>query len=265
MLSVGGRRLRVADWRGPQWRDTPGAPPPLLFLAGIGMNLEMLEPIVRALPDRRVISFDAPGIGGSPDALLPYTLPAMALTTGLLLDRLRIERVDLAGFSWGGALAQQFAFQSKARVRRLVLAATGAGATMLPGNLSIINELLDPFQFSKAMSGGARPLRKTLAMLYGGGAHDPVSLNAATPPTPWGWTCQLGAFATWTSLPFLPTLDVPTLVMTDEDDQIVPPANAEMLHSLLPQSRLKRFTGGGHLFLLTRRPEFVAELRDFLD
>lgn len=260
MMSVGGRRLRVADWRGPDWDDGPDAPPPLLFLAGIGMNLEMLEPVVRALPDRRVISFDAPGIGGSPDALLPYTFPALALTTGLLLDRLGISQVDLAGFSWGGALAQQFAFQSKARVRRLVLAATGAGATMLPGNLSILNELLDPFQFTSA-----RPLKKTLAMLYGGGAHDPVSLNAAKPPTPWGWTCQLGAFAAWTSLPFLPLLDVPTLVMADDDDQIVPPANAETLHNLLPDSRLERFKGGGHLFLLTRKDAFVATLRAFLD
>lgn len=259
-IAVGGRRLRVADWRGPEWRDAPDAPLPLLFLAGIGMNLEMLEPVVRALPERRVIGFDAPGIGKSPDALLPYTFPALALTTGLLLDRLGIDRVDLAGFSWGGALAQQFAFQSKARVRRLVLAATGAGATMLPGNLSILNELLDPFQFTSA-----RPLKKTLAMLYGGGAHDPVSLNAATPPTPWGWTCQLGAFAAWTSLPLLPLIDLPTLVMADADDQIVPPANAETLHSLLPDSRLQRFSGGGHLFLLTRQAEFVAALRAFLD
>ncbi|WP_295638344.1 alpha/beta hydrolase [Novosphingobium sp.] len=260
MMTVAGRRLRVADWKGPDWHDTPDAPPPLVLFTGLGMNLEMIEPVVRALPERRVISFDAPGIGKSPDAFLPYTIPGLALTTGLLLDRLGVDKIDLAGFSWGGALAQQFAFQNQARVRKLVLAATSAGAAMLPGSPTIMTELMDPFQFTSA-----RPLRKTLAMLYGGGAHDPVSLNAALPPTPWGWTCQLGAYAAWTSLPFLPLLDLPTLVMTDDDDQIVPPANGEMLHTLLPNSRLVRFGGGGHLFMLTRRSEFVVALTEFLD
>ena len=260
MMAIAGRRLRVADWKGPDWRNGPGAPPPLVLFTGLGMNLEMIEPVVRALPERRVISFDAPGIGKSPDAFLPYTIPGLALATGLLLDRLGVDRVDMAGFSWGGALAQQFAFQNRARVRKLVLAATSAGAAMLPGNPTLMNELMDPFQFTSL-----RPLKKTLAMLYGGGAHDPVSLNAALPPTPWGWSCQLSSFAMWSSIAFLPLLDLPTLVLTDEDDQIVPPANAEMLHSLLPNSRLVRFSGGGHLFMLTRRREFVAELRTFLD
>jgi pimeloyl-ACP methyl ester carboxylesterase len=260
MMTVAGRRLRVADWKGPDWHDTPGAPPPLVLFTGLGMNLELIEPVVRALPERRVISFDAPGIGKSPDAFLPYTIPGLALATGLLLDRLGVDTIDLAGFSWGGALAQQFAFQNQARVRKLVLAATSAGAAMLPGNPTIMTELMDPFQFTST-----RPLRKTLAMLYGGGAHDPVSLNAALPPTPWGWTCQLGAYSAWTSLPFLPLLDLPTLVMTDDDDQIVPPANGEMLHAMLPDSRLVRFSGGGHLFMLTRRSEFIAALRGFLD
>lgn len=265
MMSIAGRRLRVADWKGRDWQDRcgqdgRGAPLPLVLFTGLGMNLEMIEPVVRALPTRRVISFDAPGIGKSPDAFLPYTIPGLALVTGLLLDRLGVERVDMAGFSWGGALAQQFAFQNRARVRKLVLAATSTGAAMLPGNPSLLSELMDPFQFTSP-----RPLKKTLAMLYGGGAHDPVSLNAALPPTPWGWSCQLGSFAMWSSLAFLPLLDLPTLVMTDEDDQIVPPANAEMLNSLLPDSRLVRFKGGGHLFMLTRRREFVAALHDFLD
>ena len=260
MMTVAGRRLRVADWTGPDWHNGPDAPPPLVLFIGLGMNLEMIETVVRALPERRVISFDAPGIGKSPDAFLPYTIPGLALATGLLLDRLGVDTIDLVGYSWGGALAQQFAFQNRSRVRKLVLAATSAGAAMLPGNPTILSELIDPFQFTSA-----RPLKKTLAMIYGGGAHDPISLNAATPPTPWGWACQLGAYAAWTSLPFLPLLDLPTLVMTDDDDQIVPPANAEMLHTLLPDSRLVRSRGGGHLFILTRGREFVAALGEFLD
>ena len=45
-----------------------------------------------------------------------------------LLDRLGYERVDVLGVSFGGMLAQQLAHQAPGRVRRLVLAATGAGS-----------------------------------------------------------------------------------------------------------------------------------------
>jgi poly(3-hydroxyoctanoate) depolymerase len=44
-----------------------------------------------------------------------------------LLDRLGYERVDVLGVSFGGMLAQQLAHQAPSRVRRLVLAAAGAG------------------------------------------------------------------------------------------------------------------------------------------
>ena len=51
-----------------------------------------------------------------------------------LLDRFGIDVVDVMGISWGGAMAQHFAFQHGRRTRRLVLLATSAGALMVPGN-----------------------------------------------------------------------------------------------------------------------------------
>lgn len=259
LMALGGRRLRVADWH-PGPAHAADGQPPLLLLSGLGMNLEMIEPVVNAMPGRRVISVDMPGIGGSPDPVLPYTIPMMGLSLALMLDQLGVDVVDIAGMSWGGALAQQFTFQHRARVRKLALIATGAGAAMLPGNPLLLRELVDPTQWTRK-----QPLRRTLAMLYGGGSHEPVSLNAATPPTPWGWTCQLSAFALWTSLPFLPLLDLPVLVMADDDDQIVPPANSQILAAAIPGARMVTFHQGGHLFLLAQTDRFVAELEAFLD
>ena len=59
-LMAGGRILRVAVRSGnPKW-------PPLLLCNGIGATLELLQPFVNALdPQREIIRFDAPGIGGS--------------------------------------------------------------------------------------------------------------------------------------------------------------------------------------------------------
>ena len=63
----------------------------------------------------------------------------------------------------------------------------------------------------------------------------------------------------------LPLLDLPTLVMAGEDAQIVPPINAQFLHTLIPHSRIRFFAGGGHLFMLSHLAEFTAALNAFLD
>ncbi|CAH0497246.1 3-oxoadipate enol-lactonase 2 [Novosphingobium sp. CECT 9465] len=230
------------------------------MLNGIGLNLELLGPLARALPEREVICFDMPGIGASPDPIVPYTISCMALTTAALLDRLAIEQADVLGISWGGALAQQFAFQHRARTRKLVLAATTAGATMVPGNTSVLAHMLDPREYTVA-----RTLRRNLASVYNGGGNARVSLNAVKAPSPLGFSYQLAAFTTWTSLPFLPLLSMPVLIMADEQDQLVPPANAHLLHNAIPDSKLEMFHGGGHLFMLSQRERFITKMRAFLD
>lgn len=259
-IGVGGRRLHIARWHVDR-RDGPNpAHRPLVMLNGIGMNLEMLAPLARALPEREVICFDMPGIGSSPDPVLPYTIPCMALTTAALLDRLDIAESDILGISWGGAVAQQFAFQHRTRTGRLVLAATAAGATMVPGNAAMLAHMADPREYTVE-----KTLKRNLAAIYNGGGSARVSLNAAKAPSPLGFSYQLAAFASWTSLPFLPMLRMPVMVMADEEDQLVPPANAHLLHNAIPGSRLEMFRGGGHLFMLSQRERFIDLLRAFLD
>lgn len=254
-VGVAGRRLHVARWN--EGLDTHR---PLLMLNGIGMNLELLDPIARALPDREVICFDMPGIGSSPDPFVPYTIPQMALTTAALLDQLEIAEVDLLGISWGGALAQQFAFQHRARTGSLLLAATAAGATMVPGNPAMMAHLADPREYSVE-----RTLRRNLASIYNGGGNAKVSLNAAKAPSPLGFSYQLSAFSCWSSLPFLPLLRMPVMIMADEEDQLIPPANAHFLHNAIPDSQLQLFRGGGHLFMLSQLDRFISIAREFLD
>src|SRR3546814_17881878 len=74
-----------------------------------------------------------PGVGGSPDALMPYAAPTMAACVMEIADRLGHPRLDLAGFSWGGALAQQIPVQFTGCRRRLVLMAK-TPSVLAPGN-----------------------------------------------------------------------------------------------------------------------------------
>ena len=129
MPVIGGRVLRVTVREGsPAWQ-------PLLLCNGFGARLEMLQPFVDALdPQRPVIRFDMPGLGGSPAPVLPYHLATAAPLLSGLLDQLGYQQADVLGISWGGGLAQQFALRCPARVRRLVLVATAPGALMVPGS-----------------------------------------------------------------------------------------------------------------------------------
>lgn len=256
-LSVHGRRLRLAQWN---FSRESSELRPLLVFNGIGMNLELLDPLARAMAPRPVVCFDMPGIGKSPDPVVPYNAMTMALTACALLDRLNIAKVDVLGISWGGGIAQQFALQHREHVGRLMLASTSAGMLMAPGNLATLARLTDPSEYTVG-----KALQRNLAMLYnGGGSGNPVSLNAATPPSPAGFLYQLAALAGWSSVPMLPLLDVPTLILAGDEDQVVPPVNSRFLHALIPGSKMRLIRGGGHLFMLSHRAEFLREVNRFL-
>ena len=257
-LRIHGRRLRVAQWNFGKGDDDGSLP--LLVFNGIGMNLELGDPLARAMAPRPVLCFDMPGIGQSPDPVVPYNAVSMALTSAAILDRLEISKVDVLGISWGGGIAQQFALQHRARIGKLMLAATSAGMLMAPGNMPALARLADPAEWTMG-----RVLERNLALLYnGGGTGNPVSLNAATPPSPSGFLYQLAALAGWSSVPLLPLLDVPTLILAGDEDQVVPPVNSQLLHALIPNSTLRLIRGGGHLFPFSHRSEFLGEVDRFL-
>lgn len=140
-VTVRGRLLRVAVRRAEGAR---GVRTPLLLMNGIGAALDVLDPLVERLPpDLEVIRFDVPGIGCSPAPVLPYTYAALASRVGALLRTLGYDRVDVLGYSWGGGLAQQFAVSHPRWCRLLVLAATGAGAAMVPGRPRVLARMPD--------------------------------------------------------------------------------------------------------------------------
>lgn len=260
IMRAGGRQLRVAVWRA-QTATMGGSPLPLLFFNGIGANIELMAPLADWFPDRDLITFDMPGVGGSPKPVTPYRPWSMAWTAARLIEKLGYEKVDVMGVSWGGGLAQQFAFQHSRKVGSLVLAATSAGVIMAPGDIRSLSKMADPQRYIDPEF-----MRKNFKVLYGGetGGAD-GHIGRITPPTRTGYLYQLGAMAGWTSVPFLPLLKVPTLVMMGDDDRIVPLINGKFLARLIPNATLEVVPGGGHLFLVSRASEVAPKIRAFLD
>ena len=226
---VYGLTLRVARWR------TGAGGTPLLFLNGIGADIAAAAPLLAQIHGREVWTLDMPGVGGSPDALLPYGASTIAAVVMEIADRLGHQNIDIAGFSWGGALAQQIAIQFPGRVRRLVLMAT----TPVMGALGIGWAAM--FDDDMQASG--------------------LKIQTATPL---GIAYQTAAMAGWSSAAYLPGLKhLPTLVLMGERDGVMPACYGQMLASLIDGAELE-VVPGSHLFPFTHAPTIAARISAFL-
>jgi poly(3-hydroxyoctanoate) depolymerase len=204
---------------------------PVLLVNGLGADASMWGEAEQVLARRsRAIVFDAPGTGRSQTPLLPLPIPALARIAGRLLDALGHEQVDVLGYSFGGAVAQQLARAEPQRIRRLALVSTWCGWGGDPGSPAAV----------------ARALRK-------------LSVHG----NPLGCSYQLWSLATWSSLPWLDLIETPTLVVSGGADDLVPPENAVRLARRLPNSRLHLLPGGGHLVMFGGESAGARLLADF--
>jgi poly(3-hydroxyalkanoate) depolymerase len=251
LVPILGQQIRVNIRR--------GTGVPLVLCNGIGASLEVLDPLVEHLdPDTTVVRFDVPGTGASPDSPLPYGFPYMAAVLGGLLRKLHLDGdgVDVLGMSWGGALAQQFAFQNPRRCRRLILVSTGSGVFMLAKMLTP-RRFLD-HHYAAAIAGD----------LYGGTVRSDPSVveklfdRQLMAGSRVGYLHQLLAGSVWTSLFALPFIRQETLVVAGLDDPIVPVVNARILARLLPHATL-HLHSGGHVDLITNAAELVPVIESF--
>ncbi len=262
-VSVRGRTLRVSVRRA-----VPGTGPtrtPLLLMNGIGACCELLQPFVDELPpELEVIRFDMPGLGGSPRPVLPYHLSTFAPLVGSLVRQLGHREVDVLGFSWGGALAQQFAITQRRLTRRLVLVATGTGSLMVPARPRVLAKMLTPRRHRDPAY-----TRRIAGEIYGGTMRTHPEraarvLHAYSRDGPMrGYYYQLLAATGWTSLPLLRLIRHPTLVIGGDDDPLVPEVNLRIMKRGIPRSRC-HVHAGGHLALLTEAAELAPVIDRFL-
>ncbi|MBP6994525.1 MAG: poly(3-hydroxyalkanoate) depolymerase [Phycicoccus sp.] len=245
----------------------PGTEPglPLLVCNGIGASLELLQPFVDTVDPRiEVIRFDIPGVGGSPTPPVPYTYAMMAALVDHLMTRLGHDRYDVLGISWGGGLAQQLAFQHRRRCRRVVLVATATGGLMVPAHPRVLSKMLTPRRYRDP--GYARAIAGTI---YGGTLRthpsrvrellmEPERLGSTR-----GYVFQLLAGVGWSSLPALPLIRQPVLILAGVDDPLIPLINARVMAALLPHAQLHVYDDG-HLGLVTLADDLGPRVSDFL-
>src|SRR5687767_3643875 len=215
-------RSEFITWRGHRiFVTVTGQGDPLLLVPGLGNNVGMWVPFMQQFPNRRIIRLDAPGTGLSSTPLFPISVPELADLLVAVLDDRGVPWADVVGFSYGGAVAQQLAFDHPTRVRRLVLAATNCGIGAFPGWLPAVMSLATPIRYYSPSF-----FDRTAAATNGGvTARDQairermINARRSHPPAADGYTMQLLGIVGWSSWHFLRGIPHETLVIAGDDDR----------------------------------------------
>lgn len=243
-----------------------GAGHPVLLLNGLGAGVEAWAWLEERLAEHvRTIAIELPGTGRSETPRVPLPISTLARIAATALEQRGCPQADVVGYSLGGIVAQQLARDEPSRVRRLVLAATGCGWGSVPGSLGALTLLSLPWRLHSPTL-----YRQTQTLM---GKADRAVLDRRPelsearlrqPPPIRGYTYQLAAGASWSSLTWLHEVRAPTLVVSGEHDELVPAANGVQLARLLPQSRLHILPDEGHLFMWDPESAAVPVVEDFL-
>jgi pimeloyl-ACP methyl ester carboxylesterase len=250
-----------------------------ILLHGFGASTFSWEPVAARLGQRMpVMAFDRPGYGLTSRPLTwtgpdPYSVDYQADLVIALMDRLGAKKAVLIGHSAGAQVAALVAARYPTRVRALVLE--------------------DPAIFAGGPPAFLQPLFRTPQMMrigplvsrqLGGKAgidfirsawHDPSRITTATFD---GYTKPLKSkdwdMALWlvTVAPrpadvpgIVSKVRAPTLVITGDDDRIVPPADSKRAAALIAGAGLVTVKECGHLPHEERPDAFIDAVGMFLD
>jgi pimeloyl-ACP methyl ester carboxylesterase len=113
--------------------ETHGQGRPLVLLHGGLGSGEMFGPVVSILAEHhQVIAPDLQGHGRTADIDRPIDIRLMAGDIAALIDHLQLDRPDVVGYSLGGGVALQLAFQHPEKIRKLVAVSANIRRDAIP-------------------------------------------------------------------------------------------------------------------------------------
>jgi pimeloyl-ACP methyl ester carboxylesterase len=246
--------------------DEGGAGLPVLFVHGFPHDRSLWTPQMQGLTvQARCYAVDLRGFGET-TALPPYSMDQYADDLAGLMDVLHIERAVIAGLSMGGYIALAMWRRHPTRVRGFVLSNTRAGADSDEGrekrkNLMKVTREQGSSAVADAMITGM--LGKTTR------AKRPETVNAvhrmiSSAPVEGVIGALQAMMDRPDSTPTLATIEVPTLVVTGDEDALIPIEDVRSMHAGIRGSSLEVIAGAGHLSNLERPAAFNHVVSEFL-
>ena len=261
--------------------EMAGEGEPLLLVHGFGSKKESWIAQFPILSKHfKVIRFDNRGAGKSDRPQGDYTMDIFADDIKGLLDFLGVEKTNIAGWSLGGMIVQNFILKYPKKVNKVILINTNYGFPDEGGptvykNMRLEEEKNKKIDHVKTWIDGTRTgyhmkfrkemvanLSKKWYDLWS--AQDMIDMSIIDPPTANDIEMQAGALKTHDTFDRLKTIKSPTLILTASHDKLIPKSSMEEIHGQIPNSKLVIIDKAGHSSPLEKAPEVNQAILDFL-
>ena len=268
ITTTDGTQIFYKDW---------GAGRPVVFSHGWPLNADAWDDQMWFLTSHglRCIAHDRRGHGRSSQPWTGNDLDTYADDLSALMEALDLRDAVLIGHSTGGGeVARYLGRYGTKRVTKAVLV-SAIPPLMLktaanPGGLPI--EVFDGIR-AGVIADRSQYYRELAAPFYG--ANRPGSkVSQGVKDAFWMWSMQAGiagayqcikAFSETDLTEDIKKIDIPTLLLHGDDDQIVPVADSALLSSkLIRKATLKVYPGAPHGLMATHRDQFNSDLLAFI-
>ncbi len=247
--------------------DSRGDGPALLLVHGFPLDRTLWAPQVATLARWRRIAPDLRGAGASDAPEGGYSMAAYADDLAGLLDRLHVDRAVVAGLSMGGYVAFEMWRRHRQRIMGLILVDTRAEADSADGR-----RRRDEMIAVARAQGAPAIAERMLPQLLGRSTRvaqpqvvEQVRGMISRAPVP-GLVGALGAMRDRPdSTPLLGSIDVPTLVIVGEEDDVTPPTLSRAMAAAIPGATITAIPGAGHLSPLEAPTAVTRVMAEFLE
>lgn len=234
---------------------------PIVLLHGAFMTIDLNwgQLIPELSKTRKVIAIELQGHGHTQFSDRKLSHVTLASDVGGVMDYLKIDSADVAGYSFGGAVAYQFAIQSPKRLRKLVIiSATYKSSGWLP-------EINNAFKTMKPDLFANSPMKS---------AYDAIA------PDKTKWTKFLEQMIAFAGIPYdlgdsnISKISAPVLIIAGDNDGM---DKIELIKTYqllgggvtadlgqMPKSQLAIVPSQGHVSLMMQTKTIASYLDDFL-
>lgn len=227
----------------------------VLLVHGAGGSSRHWEPVFEAGFPTGVfpVAIDLPGHGASGGTVLK-SVAAIADFLNAFLDALKIgSPICFVGHSAGGLLGIQFAISYPNRVDRLVLISTSACIQLHPDFLQ--QALSGTWDYTMLKQSFAPSIPEPIQQLV---------LNEFQHLRFDDTASDFMDLSTVDLRDALPALQLPTLIITGDDDVIISPRKSTLLQRSLPNAKLVIVPGAGHYVTVEQAETVAIVLSEFL-